>query len=142
MELLKQTTLVIWDEFFSNDKRLFEAVVSMLREKRTNIVFVVMGDLWQILPIVKGGNASDTIRATFISSLHWEYFTKFRLSKNMRILAASENITEDSSEEDRLHLKQQVDYARSILAIGEGVEGNPIQIGHEHSFISSDCCSI
>jgi hypothetical protein len=82
-----------------------------------------MGDLRQILPIVKGGSASDTIRATFVSSTLWDTFKKYSFSVNMRILSATALLTNDSTEAERMHVQQQTDYARFILCIGEGKEG-------------------
>ena len=59
--LLHHTAIVVWDEFISNDRELFEAVFRALTGLR--LIFVCIGYFRQILPVITNGNAMDTINA-------------------------------------------------------------------------------
>ena len=52
---------MVWDEFISNDRELFEAVFRALTGLR--LIFVCIGYFRQILPVITNGNAMDTINA-------------------------------------------------------------------------------
>jgi hypothetical protein len=118
LELLKECSLIIWDEFFSNHREIFESAYKFLPD---SCVVLCMGDGRQILPIVKGGH-SDTIAATFTSSPLWSQFHQWSLTKNMRILSCLASITQESTEAERKNVQAQVNYAQLIQDIGEGKE--------------------
>jgi hypothetical protein len=119
LELLKQTSVIFWDEFVSNHRELFEAVQKALRDC-PNIVFVCSGDFRQILPVITNGSADDVLAATISSSYYWQYFTILNLKQNMRLTALQTAITANTSPEVVKDIKRQIQYAESILAIGEG----------------------
>ena len=62
-ELLENTDVFIWDEFFSNHRECFEAVYKELNAFVGKTV-VVIGDFKQILPVVKNGTKDDILNAT------------------------------------------------------------------------------
>ena len=80
---------MVWDEFVSNDRELFEAVLRALTGLR--LVFVCIGDFRQILPVITNGNAMDTINACISSSSTWRLFTRLRLQINIRLQLYSSN---------------------------------------------------
>ena len=112
LELLKETSVIIWDEFVSNNRTLFEAVQRDLLFHCPNLIFICAGDFRQILPVVKYGSEEDIIGACISSSLHWHYFRVLHLTTNMRLNAFP-------LEDAEIRRKQQF-YAESILALGEG----------------------
>ena len=97
-ELLKNTLIIFWDEFISNNKELFEAVLRALKDFK--IIFVCIGCFRQILPVIENGTAFDTINACISSSFTWRLFTRLRLTINLRL--------------------QYPEQAATLLAIGEG----------------------
>ena len=78
VELLNQTSLIIWDEAPMAHKFCFEALDQSLRDIITNKsssnqifggkVIVFGGDFRQILPVIPRGSRSDIINATINSS--------------------------------------------------------------------------
>jgi len=60
LELLKHTSVIVWDEFPSNNKECFEAAFEALDGFRGKIV-IFMGDWKQMLPVVPGGTREDII---------------------------------------------------------------------------------
>lgn len=51
LQLLLQTNVFFWDEFISNDRNLFEAVIrSFLQFTKQRFIFICGGDFGQILP--------------------------------------------------------------------------------------------
>jgi hypothetical protein len=114
---LKETKLILWDEFLNNNKNIFDSAMKFLAHE--NVVFVVVGDPRQILP-VEPGATYKTIDACFTSSEWWPKFNVFHLHQNMRLTLARATITEDTSPEDREKINQEIQYAATIKAIGEG----------------------
>jgi hypothetical protein len=84
----------------------------------TKVVILCMGDVRQILPIE--GDIINTIQATFTSSRLWPSFHVHKLTINMRLAKASATIDENTSDEERASIQREIDYAATILAIGEG----------------------
>jgi hypothetical protein len=115
--MLENTSLIIWDEFFSNPREIFESVYDVLKDAR--VVFLCIGDLRQILPVVIG-HITETLQATFTSSVLWPRFSVFKLTINMRLAAANAAITEDTTPERLAEIKSEIAYAETILAIGNG----------------------
>jgi hypothetical protein len=110
LDLLKATHIIIWDEFVSNNKDIFEAVQRDLY-MCSNLIFLCAGDFRQILPVIKGGSEEECINACISSSIYWPSFRILKLTINMRLSISGLN------END---VKEQREYAESILAIGEG----------------------
>ena len=83
-ELLKEARLLIWDEFLSNHRELYEAAY-----RATNgfdgMVVVCMGDFKQIMPVVKYANQQMQIDACITRSVYWPEFVVQTLTINMRL---------------------------------------------------------
>ncbi|EFP08202.1 hypothetical protein CRE_31575 [Caenorhabditis remanei] len=98
---------IIWDEICMTDKRIVEAVDTMLQQvKQLDVPFggvlMIMGGDWrQILPIVEGVRGYGVARYTLKTSDLWKKMEKFVLSENQRAITDPE-------------------YAARILAIGDG----------------------
>jgi len=73
LDLLKATHIIIWDEFVSNNKDIFEAVQRDLY-MCSNLIFLCAGDFRQILPVIKGGSEEECINACISSSIYWPSF--------------------------------------------------------------------
>jgi hypothetical protein len=63
-DLLEEVSVIFWDEFPSNHRELFEAVVTYYSASRKRFIFVCSGDLHQIPPVIQGGTDYDTINAS------------------------------------------------------------------------------
>ncbi|KEH33244.1 PIF1-like helicase [Medicago truncatula] len=62
----------------------------LLRWKR-----IVLGQTWQMLPVVRKGTRQDIVDASINSSKIWAYFNVLRLTVNMRLGASLVEIPED-----------------------------------------------
>jgi hypothetical protein len=116
LELLRNLSLIIWDEFFSNHREIMESLLKYL--KGTNVIILCMGDVRQILPIE--GDTINTIQSTFTSSPLWPSFDVSKLTVNMRLAKATATIDEHTTAEERASIEREILYAKTILAIGEG----------------------
>ena len=90
--LLKMTSLIVWDEAVMANKNTITALDITLRDildvkKRFmgGVVFVCAGDFRQILPVVRGGGRSDEIDCCIKSSYFWEFLTHLELTQNVRL---------------------------------------------------------
>ncbi len=84
MELLQQTRLIIWDEAFGNHTTLLEAAVRALAANK-KLVWLIIGDTRQTLPVIQYGTPDDIIGATITSSFLWARFTVLFLQENKRL---------------------------------------------------------
>jgi len=114
LELLQHIKLIVWDEFPSNHREVFESVYKSLDYFKNKII-ICMGDFRQIAPVVPGGNRDDIVNASIKASPHWTRFTKLFLTKNMRLDQQNMNPSE---------IEEQKRYGELILAIGEGLYDN------------------
>ena len=110
LELLQATQLIIWDEFPSNHRNIFESVYQELNKFKDKVV-LCMGDFRQIAPVISNGDRNDIVNASIKTSYLWTKFTVLNLSINMRLSHQSSN---------ELDTQLQKQYADFILAIGEG----------------------
>nr|KAJ0188926.1 hypothetical protein LSAT_V11C900458960 [Lactuca sativa] len=122
-ELLKKTSLIIWDEAPMIHKHAFEALDRSLKDilgchLRSNSklpfggkAIVFGGDFRQILPVVPNGSRQDIVNASISSSYIWSDCKVLRLTKNMRLSLHTSNIEETTT------------FANWILNIGEGKVG-------------------
>ena len=109
--LVQDASLIIWDEFPSNHREVFEASSRCLDEFKGKVI-LCMGDWKQILPVIKAYSTnqdlkSDIINACICSSPVWSSFQQLELSVNMRLQALT---GED--------LDEQTDYAAMIKSVG------------------------
>ena len=106
-ELLQHAQVIIWDEFPSNHKIIFEDVYSTMNAFVGKVV-ICMGDFRQIAPVITNGSRQEIVNASIKSSSLWTKFTILQLNINMRLIQNNDN-----SEEQR-------QYGELLLAIGEG----------------------
>jgi len=107
MELLQQAQVIVWDEFPSNNKSIFENVFHIMNEF-VNKVVICMGDFRQIAPVIKNGDRQQIVNASIKSSSLWSKFTILHLTINMRLLKIDSNTV------------QQRRYDDMLMCIGEG----------------------
>ncbi|XP_062206115.1 uncharacterized protein LOC133907990 [Phragmites australis] len=105
-ELLKKTSLILWDEAPMANRNCFEALDKSLRDilRFTNnnsdkkpfggMTVVLGGDFRQILPVVTKGRREHIVNASIKRSYLWQHFEIYILTKNMRLTCTSHNITE------------------------------------------------
>ena len=122
-ELIKKTSLIIWDEAPMTHKHCFEALDKSLRdilrftyedaEHRPfgGMTVVLGGDFRQILPVIPKGKREHIISASIKRSYLWKNFEEYRLKENMRL-----NSSEGSPEEKA----KTAEFANWILNIGDG----------------------
>ncbi|KHN38785.1 hypothetical protein D0Y65_046396 [Glycine soja] len=101
VELLKQTSLIIWEEAPVAHKYHFEALDKTLRDimRITNEVDIVFGgkvidfggDFRQILSVIPRGTHSDIVHPTINASYLWDHCTILTLTKNMRLQTTVES---------------------------------------------------
>lgn len=137
MEFYRECRVIFWDEFVSNHKQLFEAVIRQFELSKIRLVFVCCGDFRQILPVVRNGNMQDTVAATISSSVYWEKFNILYLRQNMRLKALQKCITNETSEADKEDFYAQTRYNNSIMAIAGGLPS--IQALNARGTENSDC---
>ncbi|XP_076895811.1 uncharacterized protein LOC143548583 [Bidens hawaiensis] len=126
-ELLKKTSLIIWDEAPMIHKHAFEALDRTLKDVM-NIdlgntsgslfgckVVILGGDFRQILLVVQNGTRNDCVNATISSSYIWSNCKVLKLTKNMRLTVGSQM-------SNTLEIKQFADW---LLDIGQGNLGGP-----------------
>lgn len=94
-ELLKLTSLIIWDEAPMIHKHFFEALDRTLRDILHSTipnceekpfggkVVVFGGDFRQILPVVPKGSREDIVNASLNSSYLWDHIQLLKLTVNM-----------------------------------------------------------
>ncbi|XP_076953675.1 uncharacterized protein LOC143627840 [Bidens hawaiensis] len=136
--LIKQTSLIIWDEAPMIHKHAFEAMDRTFRDilKRDMLfggkIVAFGGDFRQILPVVTNGSRHQIVNASLSSSYIWKSCKVLKLTKNMRLTVGS---TDPNIEETRL-------FAKWLLKIGEGKLGGPnhgeVQIDIPHDILIKD----
>lgn len=126
-ELLKLTSLIMWDEALIIHKHCFEALDRTLRDiLRSSIpdseekpfggkVVVFGGDFRQILPVVPKGSRKDIVNASLNSSYLWDHIEVLKLTINMKLKSGS---NPDG-------IKEMKEFADWILEVGNGSVGGP-----------------
>ncbi|KAK9059237.1 hypothetical protein SSX86_021856 [Deinandra increscens subsp. villosa] len=124
-KLLKETSLIIWDEAPMTNKHCFEALDRSLNDllgKKNSLgnqsyfggkVVVFGGDFRQILPVVPGGTDEDIVNSSLSSSYIWSQCKVLKLTRNMRLT------TGDHSN----NLQSIQEFADWLLQLGEGLLG-------------------
>ena len=111
-ELLKQCSLIVWDECTMSHKAALEAVDRTLRDIRGitalmgNVPVILSGDFRQILPVVRKGTSADELRACLKSSRLWRHVKTLRLTVNMRAQLSGDACS--------------AQFAHNLLKLGEG----------------------
>lgn len=81
--MIEKADVLIWDEFISSDREIFEAVHRKIG--LVDKVVVAMGDIRQILPVVKYGTYEEQLSACITHSPLFKYFHIRTLTVNMRL---------------------------------------------------------
>ena len=129
--LLREASIIVWDEAPMMHKHGFEALDRTLRDLMGNDllfggkVVVISGDFRQILPVVLRGSNSDIINACVKKSPLWRSFVILRLTTNMRVL-------QSRTARDAL-LSQE--FARFLLEVGEGRQAPCEQCGRQYAHV-------
>jgi len=121
-KLLREASLIIWDEAPMTHKFCFEAfdctmrdIMKVVDEDNLNKPFggkvvILGGDFRKILPVIRKARRRDIMKSTVNSSNIWHSCKVLKLTKNMRLIGDG---TSDSANEIR-------DFAKWILKIGNG----------------------
>ncbi|XP_074301372.1 uncharacterized protein LOC141632756 [Silene latifolia] len=122
-ELLRQMSLIIWDEAPMDHKFAFEALDRTMRdllaledpEAKTKLfggkVVLLGGDFRQVLPIINKGRRQDIVQASINRSYIWNECQLYTLSKSMRVSETADNPQ-----------KQEINrtFNNWLLAMGDG----------------------
>ena len=122
--LIKEASLIIWDEAPMMSKHCFESLDRSLKDLMGNHdnkpfggkVIVFGGDFRQVLPVITGGSRAEIVLAAMNSSYLWEHCKVLKLTKNMRL--SSNNLSEDEA-------KDLKEFSEWILAVGDGKIAEP-----------------
>lgn len=88
--LLRQTSLIFWDEAPMANKLTIQALDLLLRDicdidcPFGGKVVVFGGDFRQVLPVLPNKSQQEAVEASLVSSSLWPLFTRFYLTENMR----------------------------------------------------------
>nr|XP_043616290.1 ATP-dependent DNA helicase pif1-like [Erigeron canadensis] len=120
-ELVKETSLIIWDEAPMIHRHSFESLDRTFRDiLKTEMPFggkviVFGGDFRQILPVVPCGSRSEIVNASLKSSYIWDFTTVLRLTFNMRLQQGSNTRQQQEIKE----------FAEWLLKVGDGKLSEP-----------------
>ena len=140
--LVKASSLIIWDEAPMMSKHCFEALDKSLsdivRKHDTQPfggkVIVFGGDFRQVLPVINGAGRAEIVMASLNSSYLWTHCKVLKLSKNMRLLSAGLSPAEAED------LKE---FSEWILKVGDGKLSEPndgeAEIEIPSEFLITDC---
>ncbi|KAE8251462.1 hypothetical protein A4X13_0g3984 [Tilletia indica] len=118
-ELLRQTSVVIWDEAPMQHRHCFEAVDRLFRDLHGNdlpfggVMFVFSGDWYQTLPIIKNATTGETVAACLHQSALWKDMTVLHLQQNLRLLRALDHMSPPQA-------NFQAHYAAWVEAMSKG----------------------
>ncbi|XP_052624672.1 ATP-dependent DNA helicase RRM3-like isoform X1 [Lactuca sativa] len=122
-ELLKNTSMIIWDEAPMSDRRCFESLDRSLKDVLENnkcyfggMSMLLGGDFRQTLSVQPKSTNSQIIALTLPNSYLWPHFTVYKLHDNMR-LSNADNTTIPSY--------SLSEFASYLLDIGNGNIGVP-----------------
>ncbi|XP_013691111.2 uncharacterized protein LOC106395105 [Brassica napus] len=117
--LIKESSLIIWDEAPMMSKHCFESLDRSLTDiigNKDNLPFagkvvVLGGDFRQVLPVIHGAGRAEIVLASLNSSYLWKHVKVLRLTKNMRLM--SNNLSPEEAKD--LH-----EFSQWILDVGDG----------------------
>ncbi|XP_056844630.1 uncharacterized protein LOC108830702 [Raphanus sativus] len=140
--LLKASSLIIWDEAPMMSKYCFEALDRSLTDivgKHDTQPFggkvvVFGGDFRQVLPVINGAGRAEIAMASLNSSYLWNHCRVLKLTKNMRLLSAGLSVAE---------AKDLQEFSEWILKVGDGKLSEPndgeAEIEIPDEFLIKDC---
>ncbi|KAE8230594.1 hypothetical protein CF326_g4401 [Tilletia indica] len=118
-ELLRQTSLVVWDEAPMQHRHCIEAVDRLFRDLHCNdvpfggVMFVFSGDWHQTLPIIKNATAGETVAACFHRSGLWKDVVVLHLQHNLRLLRTLSSMPVEQAQ-------FQTGYAQWVESVSKG----------------------
>jgi len=123
-DLIKEASLIIWDEAPMMSKFCFEALdksFSDIIKRVDNKVFggkvmVFGGDFRQVLPVINGAGRAEIVMSSLNASYLWDHCKVLRLTKNMRLL------NNDLSVDEAKEIQEFSDW---LLAVGDGRVNEP-----------------
>lgn len=136
-ELIKNTSLVIWDEApmqhrfaFESVDRCFRDIMSSVHPAKKNkpfggVAVIFGGDYRQILPVIPKATRGEIVNASLNQSKLWNQCQVFLLQRNMRLGRGKNN-----QENQKI-----ADFARWVLDVGDGKIDN---IHPENIFIDPE----
>ena len=147
-KVLRDCSLIIWDECTMANRKAVEAVDRTLRDIKQNnqpmggITVLFCGDFRQTLPVIPRGTRTDEVRACLKSSHLWHYIIPLHLTLNMRAqIGGNQNAQEFSEllleigngvypqEQGKVVLNENLcSKVSSIRDLISKVYGNPTQI--------------
>ncbi|XP_013589518.1 PREDICTED: uncharacterized protein LOC106297932 [Brassica oleracea var. oleracea] len=122
--LVKVSSLIIWDEapmmskhcFESLDRSLSDIVGKHDTQPFGGKVVVFGGDFRQVLPVINGAGRAEIVMASLNSSYLWEHCKVLKLTKNMRLLSAVLSLEES---------KDLQEFSEWILKVSYGKLSEP-----------------
>ena len=118
-ELIEKASVIIWDEFPSNEYHCFKTVYEYFDFFKNKII-ICLGDWRQTPPVVKHGSEKEICQASILNSAMWHIFNVYKFSINMRLFGIIK--TNDNIDNNYIHRQKQ--YAKMLLNIGEGIYDN------------------
>ncbi|XP_019096484.1 PREDICTED: uncharacterized protein LOC104767969 [Camelina sativa] len=123
-ELIKEISLIIWDEahmmsrycFESLDRSLCDIICNPGSKPFGGKVVVFDGDFRQVLPIIQGVGRAEIVLASLNSSYLWDHCKVLTMTKNMRLL--NSKLSSAQSEEIK-------EFSEWLLDIGDGKIAKP-----------------
>lgn len=103
-KMLKECSIVIWDESTMSHKNAFEAVSDVLKDLRGDnrpfggVTMLFSGDFRQTLPVVPRGTRANEVEACINRSPLWSKVKKLTLSINMRVQLKKDNKAKEFSD--------------------------------------------
>ncbi|XP_021761770.1 uncharacterized protein LOC110726598 [Chenopodium quinoa] len=89
-QLLKETTLIIWDEASMENKANLQALDLLLQDICENTtlfggkLIIFGGDFRQVLPVVPQKSLRQAVESSIVASYIWPSLKRFKLTKNQR----------------------------------------------------------
>ncbi|CAN6829873.1 unnamed protein product, partial [Brassica oleracea] len=122
--LVKEASLIIWDEAPMMSKHCFEALDRNFKDiigKQSNNPFggkfiVFGGDFRQVLPVIPGAGRAEVVLASMNSSYLWDHCKVLKLTKNMRLFSGGLSVEES---------KDLKEFSEWILKVGDGKLAEP-----------------
>ncbi|GJV37849.1 DNA helicase [Tanacetum coccineum] len=129
--LIKETSLIVWDESPMNDRRCFETLDTTLRDilDMPDTLFggktvMLGGDFRQTLPVKKQASRDELIGLSIAESYLWKHFKLYCLTENMRL----SNRTLHETDKEKVGT-----FANWLLDIGNGNIGAPDEVDPENT---------
>ena len=110
-ELLDASKVIVWDEFFSNHKELYESAYHSLQEFKGKVV-ICLGDIRQILPVVKYATISEQLNSCITTSPLWNKFQIMTLTTNMRLQNMLQNFEKTYANGIPCAINEVIDHAK------------------------------